>query len=57
MRENISLSYLGSRFHPGYTEIGYSLSEILLIGELGVYAGFDDFRYRGIGVKAVIRFN
>lgn len=57
MRENISFSYLGSRFHPVYTEIGYSISEILLIGELGVYAGFDDYRYRSVGVKAIIRFN
>ena len=57
MRENISVSYLGSRYHANYTEIGYSISEILFIGELGVYAGFDNFKYRSIGVKAVLRFN
>jgi hypothetical protein len=57
MRENISLSYFGSRFHTSYTEIGYSISEILFIGELGVYAGFENTKYRSIGLKAVLRFN
>jgi opacity protein-like surface antigen len=57
MRENLSLSYLGSRFHRSYTEIGYSISEFLLFGEIGVYAGFDDLRYRSLGAKLVLRFN
>jgi hypothetical protein len=57
MRENISLSYLGSRFHRNYTEIGYSISELLLLGEIGVYVGFDDIKYKSAGVKIVIRFN
>ena len=54
MRENISLSYLGSRFHQNYTEIGYSISEILFVGELGVYVGFDDLKYRSVGVRLVL---
>ncbi len=57
IRENISLSFLGSRFYTTYTEIGYSLSEIFLIGEIGVYLGFDDLRYRSTGIKLVLRFN
>ncbi len=57
MRENLSLSYLGSRFQPGYTEIGYSLSEIFLAGELGVYAGFDNFNFKGAGLRAVLSFH
>ena len=57
MRENISLSYLGTRFQPDYTEIGYSISEILFIGELGVYAGFDDTKYKSVGVRAVLNFH
>jgi hypothetical protein len=57
MRENLSFSYLGSRFHPNYTEIGYSISEILFLGELGVYMGFDDIKYRSLGVRAILRFN
>jgi hypothetical protein len=57
MRENVSLSYLGSRYHSGYTEIGYSISEILFIGELGVYLGFDDLKYRSFGLRAVLSFH
>ena len=57
MRENISLSYLGTRFQPNYTEIGYSISEIMFVGELGVYAGFDDTKYRSVGLKAIFVFN
>jgi hypothetical protein len=57
MRENLSFSYLGSRYHTNYSEVGYSISEILFIGELGVYAGFDDLKYRSVGLKAILKFN
>jgi hypothetical protein len=57
MRENISLSYLGTRFQPNYTEIGYSISEIMFVGELGIYAGFDDTKYRSVGLKAIFVLN
>jgi hypothetical protein len=57
IRENLSISYLGSRFHKNYTEIGYSLSEIFFLAELGVYVGFDDLKYRAVGAKLVLRFN
>jgi hypothetical protein len=55
MRENLSLSYLGSRFHPNYTEIGYSISEISFFGELGVWLGFENLRYKSIGVRLVLK--
>jgi hypothetical protein len=57
MRENLSLSYLGSRYHPGYTEIGYSMSEIFLLAEVGVYVGFENLGYKSIGAKLILRFN
>ncbi len=56
MRENLSFSYLGSRYHTNYSEIGYSISEILFIGELGVYVGFDDLKYRSIGLRVALKF-
>jgi len=55
MRENISLSYLGSKFHSNYTEIGYSISEVLLLGEIGVYAGFYGFEYHRLGMKFILK--
>jgi hypothetical protein len=57
MRENLSLSYLGSRFHTSYTEVGYSISEIFLIGELGLYAGFENVKFSGAGAKVILKFN
>jgi hypothetical protein len=57
MRENLSFSYLGSRFHKNYTEIGYSISEFLFIGEIGVYIGFEDVKYKSVGIKLVLKFN
>ncbi len=57
MRENLSFLYLGSRFHGNYTEIGYSLSEIFLFAEAGVYLGFNDFKYKSTGIKLIVRFN
>ncbi len=57
MRENLSLSYLGSRFHKSYTEIGYSISEVFLLAEFGVYAGFENVNYKSVGAKLIIRLN
>ena len=57
IRENLSFSYLGSRYHSNYTEVGYSLSEIFLIGEAGIYVGFDDLRYKTFGVRFTLRLN
>jgi hypothetical protein len=57
MRENISLSYLGSKYHKNYTEIGYSISEIFLLAEIGIYVGFEDIRYRRAGVLLTLKFN
>jgi len=56
MRENLSFSYLGSRFHSNYTEAGYSISEILILAELGVYVGFEDTKYKSVGVKLTLKF-
>ena len=44
IRENLILSYLGTKNRGHYTEIGYSLSEIFFIGEVGVFAGFDNLK-------------
>jgi hypothetical protein len=57
MRENLSLGFLWSHYQKAYTEIGYSISEILLVGEVGVYVGFDNFSYSSVGGKIVLRFN
>lgn len=57
MRENVSLSYLGSKNNPQYTELGYSISEIFFMAELGVYVGFEELGYKSIGGKLILKFN
>jgi hypothetical protein len=52
-KENLSLSYLGSRNHSHYTELGYSITQLFLLGEVGVYVGFDNLKYRSTGVRFV----
>jgi hypothetical protein len=57
MRENVSLSYFGSRYHKNYTELGYSISEIFFLGEIGIYVGFENVNYSSVGGKLVFKFN
>lgn len=55
IRENLSISYLGSRYHRNYTELGYSLSEILFMGEAAVYVGFNDLKFNSAGFKFIFQ--
>ncbi len=55
MRENLSLSWLGTGDRGSYTELGYSVSEIWLFGELGLYAGFDNLKFRSFGARLVLK--
>ncbi len=57
IRENLLLSTLGSRYSTNYTEIGYSLSELFFLAEVGVYVGFENLSYKSIGGKLILRFN
>ncbi len=57
MRENLSFSSMASKHNSVYTELGYSISEFLFLGELGVYVGFDNLQYRSIGAKVVLKFD
>ncbi len=56
VRENIIFSWLGSRNNSHYTEIGYSLTELFFLGEAGIYAGFDNFRFKNIGFRLILKF-
>ena len=54
-RELVWASYYSMPNYPQYTEIGYSLIEVLFNGNIGVFAGFDDWHYSRIGMNLVIR--
>lgn len=57
IRENLSLSLLWSEKNKVWTEAGYSLSEVFLLGEAGVYAGFSNLKFSAAGVRFILRFN
>jgi hypothetical protein len=41
--ENIHLSFLSNSLTKNYFEVGYSLSKILFIGNIGFFVGFNEF--------------
>ena len=57
MRENISLAYLYTPTTGSYTEFGYVLSEVLLLGRMGVFVGFNDLKYSSTGFRFTFIFN
>ncbi len=57
MRENLSLSWLGTGNNSMYTEAGYSISELFFLGEAGIFAGFDNLKYRCAGFRFILKFN
>jgi hypothetical protein len=54
IRENVNASILVSGNQKIYSEVGYSLSEIFFMGEVGVYAGFENAGFKSAGVKVVL---
>ncbi|GET31741.1 hypothetical protein PbJCM13498_06040 [Prolixibacter bellariivorans] len=54
-RELVWAGYYSMPSYPQYTEIGYSLIEVLFNGNIGVFAGFDDWHYSRVGMNLVIR--
>jgi hypothetical protein len=57
MRENISFGYMGTRYQKHYWEAGYSISEIFLIAEAGVFVGFENMKFKSAGVALVLKFD
>lgn len=54
MRENLILSNLTARGRSSYTELGYTISEILLVGEAGIWAGSDNLKFRSFGFRVIL---
>lgn len=57
MRENLHARFLVNGNNIRYFEAGYSVSEIFLLGEAGLFAGFNGFRFTSAGVRIIFRFN
>ncbi|MFN2313867.1 MAG: hypothetical protein ABR531_05380, partial [Bacteroidales bacterium] len=56
-RENIGLSALWTPDMGFYYEAGYTMSEIFLMAELGIYAGFRDTSFESVGLRLTLRLN
>jgi hypothetical protein len=57
MRENVSIAYLYTPAVGHYTELGYAVSELLLLGKIGVYVGFDNLKYQSTGFRFTFIFD
>lgn len=55
IRENIGLSALVTPEMGYYYEAGYALSEIFLLAELGVYAGFRNTSFESVSLRLTLR--
>lgn len=56
-REMVWCSYYTSPVTHNYVEVGYTLLEVLLSANIGVYAGFDDGKFNTIGLNLAFRIS
>lgn len=56
IREQVHLNYLTLPGFRNYTEIGYSLGDIGFVGEAGIFAGFENGKYKRLGISSTFRF-
>jgi hypothetical protein len=55
-REMVWTSYYTSPQYRNYVEVGYSLLEVLLSANVGIFAGFEDGKYSRIGFNIAFRW-
>lgn len=55
IRENAALSMLWTPDYGLYFEAGYTLSEIFLIADLGIYAGFRNLSPEAVALRLILR--
>ena len=52
--ENLHAGYLHTPDFPHYIQVGYSISRIFMLGNIGVFAGFSDWQYKHWGVRVAL---
>ena len=57
MQEKLYLSYLTTPYVKNYTQLGYGLTNIGVIGSIGAFVGFEKFQYSDWGVRFVINLS
>lgn len=56
-REMIWAGYYSSPVNPHHTEVGYTLLEVLYSTNVGVFAGFDKFKFSKVGINIAFRIS
>ena len=56
-REMLWCSFYASPSTPNYTEIGYTLLEVLLSANIGIHAGFDNGKFSNLGLNLAFRIS
>jgi hypothetical protein len=54
--ENLHLNYLTTSEQQHYWEVGYSISQIYMVGNVGIFAGFKGSSYQSFGVQVSFDF-
>jgi hypothetical protein len=49
--ENLHIGYIYTPDYKNYTQIGYSISRIFMVGNIGIFAGFRNLKYQHWGVR------
>jgi len=55
-RENLYAGYLHLPDFNHYMELGYGLSDIFLVADAGIFFGFENGKYRRLGLKVNFKF-
>ena len=54
--ENLYFNYLSAPSIKNYSEVGYGISNLFLMGEAGIYAGFEGSNFKSWGVRLALHF-
>ncbi len=54
--ENLYFSHLTQPNFKNYNEVGYGISQIFLVANVGVFAGFEEFEFSKWGVRLSFKF-
>ncbi len=55
-KESLGITYLYTPQAPHYIQMGYSLNELFFMMDLGIYVGFQQGSYKGLGARVNFRF-
>lgn len=55
-KESVGFTYLYTPHIQNYIQAGYSLNELFFLADVGIYAAFQEWEYRGFSIRLNFRF-